>query len=124
MSNPEVLIGLIQAGEFTLWTSDWPGGYIELGISFTDPKGKDLYGGFELGFSDYKYNGAYIRGFDYSESICDFSQVNPTGKQIWVQPQSVILSCITKDAPNWTRPLCKSITWLDLVAPERIFEES
>jgi hypothetical protein len=75
MSEDEVLGILNQYGEFTMSRADWVGGAtIELGINFTDPKGKDLYGGFDLGFFDYKYAQAYIRNFDYFEVICDFSQ--------------------------------------------------
>jgi hypothetical protein len=72
MSEDEVLNILRQHGEFTSSRAEWSGGLIELGVNFTDPKGKDLYGGFDLGFSDYKYLQAYISGFDYFEDICNF----------------------------------------------------
>lgn len=77
MSKDEVLSILNQAGEFTMNYGDWPGGLIELGINFTDPKGRVLYGAFDLGFSDYKYERAYISGFEREsiDVICDFSQV-------------------------------------------------
>lgn len=75
MSEDEVLGILHQAGEFTLRKTDWTGfGMIELGINFTDPQGKALYGSFELAFFDYKYDRAYISNFDYIEVICDFPQ--------------------------------------------------
>jgi hypothetical protein len=73
MSKDEVLGILKQAGDFTMNHAEWPGGNIELGINYTDPKGSILYGAFELGFTDYKYNRAFIRhGSDNSEEICDF----------------------------------------------------
>ena len=77
MSVDEVVVVLRQAGEFTLNKADWTGGRIELGVNFTDPKGRDLYGAFELGFSDYKYARAYVLVFDKSEAICNFSQATP-----------------------------------------------
>jgi hypothetical protein len=74
MSKDEVLNVLKQAGEFTFnEDADSLGSPILLDISFTDPKGRDLYGGFVLGFSDYKYDKAYERVFDISETICDFT---------------------------------------------------
>jgi hypothetical protein len=72
MSKDEVLNVLKQAGEFTAVGTESPGPVIELHIVFTDPEGKDLYGAFDLGFSDYKYVSAYISGFEYSDVICDF----------------------------------------------------
>lgn len=77
MSENEVLSILKHAGTFKVNRADWLGGYIELGINFTDPKGRDLYGAFDLGFYDYKYDRAYIEGFERenTEVICDFSQV-------------------------------------------------
>jgi len=36
--------------------AEWSKGDIELGINFIDSKGKDLYGGFDLRFYDFKYN--------------------------------------------------------------------
>ena len=76
MSVDEVLGILHQAGEFTTNLSDRERGEIRsnFNISFTDPKGKDLYGGFDLGFFRGGYEEAYISGFDYYETICDFSQ--------------------------------------------------
>jgi len=73
MSKDDVLNVLKQVGEFKSNEANWPGGLIELGINFTDPKGRDLYGRFVLGFSDYKYASAYEQVFDISETICDFS---------------------------------------------------
>jgi hypothetical protein len=75
MSVDEVLGILHRAGNFTMSKAEWRGGDIELGVNFIDPKGEDLYGGFELRFYDYKYAQAYISNFDYLEIICDFSQV-------------------------------------------------
>jgi hypothetical protein len=74
MSKGEVLNILEQAGEFSAIgaESTWPNH--EMHIAFTDPTGRELYGAFELSFFDYKYNGAYIRGFDNYDAICDFSQ--------------------------------------------------
>jgi len=73
MSKDEVLSTLDQAGNYTINQAEWPGGNIELGINFTDLKGSIMYGAFELGFTDYKYNRAYIRhGSDNSAEICDF----------------------------------------------------
>jgi hypothetical protein len=74
MSKDEVLTILKQAGEFTAIGTESPGPVIELHIVFTDPKGKNLYGSFDLAFSDYKYVSAYIKGFEYSDVICDFYQ--------------------------------------------------
>lgn len=74
MSKDEVLNTLKQAGEFTVIGAESPGPVIELHIAFTEPIGKDMYGAFDLGFSDYKYVSAYIRGFEYSDVICDFYQ--------------------------------------------------
>jgi len=75
MSKDEVLNVLQQAGEFTAIGTESPGPVIELHIVFTDPKGKQLYGAFDLGFSDYKYVSAYIKGFESSDVICDFYQL-------------------------------------------------
>jgi len=72
MSKDEVLHVLSQAGEFTAIGAESPGPVIELHIVFTDPIGKELYGAFDLGCSDYKYVAAYIRGFESSDVICDF----------------------------------------------------
>jgi hypothetical protein len=77
MPESEVLGILHQAGEFTLRRSDWKGGDVELGISFIDPKGKELYGIFDLRFFGYKYAQAYIESFEQENTIiiCDFSDV-------------------------------------------------
>ena len=72
MSEDEVIGILRQAGNFTLNRAEWGGGIIELGINFTDPRGKKLYGAFDLGFSNYEYQAAYIRGFESIDVICDF----------------------------------------------------
>lgn len=74
MSKDEVLSVLRQNGEFTVIGADSSGPVIELHIVFTDPKGKELYGAFDLGFSDYKYVAAYTRGFESSNVICHFIQ--------------------------------------------------
>jgi len=77
MSKDEVLSILNQAGEFTMNHGEWPGGLIELGIKYTDPKGRVLYGAFDLSFSDYKYDRAYKQiGFERTSTItiCSFSQ--------------------------------------------------
>jgi hypothetical protein len=76
MSKDEVLRILEQAGDITindaLWSNKFGG---ELFIIFTDPKGRDNYGSFNLYFRDNKYEAAYVRiGSDDSESICDFYQ--------------------------------------------------
>jgi hypothetical protein len=78
MSEDEVLNVLHQAGEFTMSRSEGTGGSVELGINFTDIKGRDLYGGFELWFKNDKYFRAYISGFDYAETICAFTQSDIT----------------------------------------------
>jgi hypothetical protein len=75
MSEDEVLGILHQAGKFTMNKGEWAGGMVELGINFIDPKGSDLYDGFELRFSYNKYVQAYIRDFDYFEDICNFYPV-------------------------------------------------
>ena len=82
MSEDEVIGILHQAGNFTFNRADWDGGIIELGINFTDPRGKKLYGAFEIGFSNYEYQAAYIRGFESIDVICDFhNQINvPTSE--------------------------------------------
>lgn len=77
MSEDEVLMVLRQAGEFRFRRSELSADYITLDITFTDPKGKDLYGYFDLVFIDYKYVGADVPQFDVPESICDFSQATP-----------------------------------------------
>ena len=75
MSEDEVLAVLKEMGDFTIRKSEWLGGSIELGINFTDLRSKELYGGFDLSFTDYKYLGAYVRkGSDNVEIICDFYQ--------------------------------------------------
>jgi hypothetical protein len=51
MSRDEVLSVLNQGGDFTFNHTELPGGYIELGINFTDPKGKEMYGAFDLLFN-------------------------------------------------------------------------
>lgn len=75
MSKDEVISVLDQAGEFWMRDTDSPSPNIELHISFTDPIGNFLYGAFDLGFSDYKYDRAYVIGFEREsiEVICDFS---------------------------------------------------
>jgi len=80
VSKDEVLNVLNQAGTFTVNEAEWLGGLIELDINFTDPKGREQYGAFDLGFSDYKYDRAYISGFEREsiEVICDFSQATPS----------------------------------------------
>lgn len=77
MTKNEVLAVLNRAGEFWMRDNDSPSPNIDLHISFTDPKGKFLYGAFDLGFYDYKYNLAYISGFEGEsiEVICDFTQL-------------------------------------------------
>jgi hypothetical protein len=48
-------------------------GNFEIGINYTDLKGSNMYGAFDLGFRDYKYNLPYVRhGSDNSEDICNF----------------------------------------------------
>jgi hypothetical protein len=71
MTKDEVLNALKQAGEFTV-IGDEPGSVIALHVVFIDPKGRELYGSFDLGFSDYKYVSAYRLNFESVESICDF----------------------------------------------------
>ena len=44
------------------------------GVVFLDAKLNDIYGGVSLYFQDYKYDMAIIRGFEWVEVICDFSQ--------------------------------------------------
>ena len=77
MTEREVLGILYQAGKFTLRRSDWMGGDVELGISFIDPKGKELYGIFDLRFFGGQYAQAYIESFEQENTniICDFAQV-------------------------------------------------
>jgi hypothetical protein len=75
MSEDEVLGVLKQAGDFTMSRGEWSGGLIELGINFTDIKGRELYGMFDLFFIDCKYMRAYLRnGSDNLDIICDFYQ--------------------------------------------------
>jgi hypothetical protein len=75
MSVDEVLETLHKVGEFRVNKGEWSGGYIQLAVSFTDPNDRELYGSFDLGFFDSKYESAYIRGFDFLANICDFSQL-------------------------------------------------
>jgi hypothetical protein len=75
MSKEEVLRVLSQAGVFTTNHAEWLGGYVELGVAFTDPKGREMYGAFDLLFIDDKYVRAYVRlTSDSAELICDFYQ--------------------------------------------------
>lgn len=78
MSEGEVLEELKQAGTFTKSRAEWSGGLVELGINYTDFKGRELYGGFDLFFIDYKYMRAYLKNFDYMDMICDFYQPTPS----------------------------------------------
>ena len=68
----EVLNILRQAGTFTARSIDTLGPDFELNILYTDPKGNDLYGGFDLEFHDYKYYAAVITGSDTVQDICVF----------------------------------------------------
>ena len=80
MSREEVLAVLDQAGDFVVNSGmDEPGPHITLHIVFTDLHGRETYGAFELGFKDYQYIAAYIRGFDRTDHICDFHayQIKP-----------------------------------------------
>jgi len=54
MSESEVLAILKPTGDFTMSRGEWGGGYVELGINFTDTKGSILYGDFVLGFCSLK----------------------------------------------------------------------
>lgn len=72
MSKDQVLSTLKQVGEFTVIGRETTGPLFEFRIVFTDPKDKELYGAFDLAFSDYKYIGAYVRKFDSSDVICAF----------------------------------------------------
>jgi hypothetical protein len=77
MSEGEVVAILMQTGDFTMSRGEWGGGYVELGINFTDTKGSILFGDFVLSFSDYKYDRAYKQiGFERTSTItfCSFSQ--------------------------------------------------
>jgi hypothetical protein len=79
MSEEEVINILDQTGEFTLRRSDWPWGDVELGIKFTSPDDIKSIGGFNLGFVNNKYNGAYRRiGSDNIIGICYFDIPTPT----------------------------------------------
>ena len=78
MSQDQVIEVLHQAGEFTMRKAEWSAGDIELGISFTNLKGRFLYGHFALRFFDYQYAQAYITRFDEYDFICDFTQANPS----------------------------------------------
>jgi hypothetical protein len=74
MSKDEVLRILEQAGNITVDESIWSVKSVGvLYIDFTDPKGREMYGGFTLAFRDNKYIAANRRiGSDNSETICDF----------------------------------------------------
>ena len=75
MSESEVLAVLEQSGKFRMNRGEWGGGHIQLGITFTDIKGRILYGSFEVYFYDYEYRGAYQRfGFEITSNItiCHF----------------------------------------------------
>lgn len=72
MSRDEVLNILRQAGTFTARGTDTLGPDFELNILYTDHKGNDIYGGFDLEFHDYIYYAAVIRGFDTYQDICVF----------------------------------------------------
>ena len=78
MSEDQVLDVLYQQGEFTFNRGDWgQGSIVELGINFTDPKGKSLYSAFDLRFYNNRYDAAFIRGFESIDVICDFhNQIN------------------------------------------------
>ncbi len=75
MSKDEVLKILKDAGDFTVSGAESQSPNAEWYVVFTDPNGRDIYGAFNLGFSDNKYESAYIRGMDYWNIICDFSKV-------------------------------------------------
>jgi hypothetical protein len=78
MSMDEVFGILHQTGDFTVSSGVDKSPDAQLHIVFLDSKERDLYGGsFEIGFSNYKYDRAYERGFDTSETICDFSRATP-----------------------------------------------
>lgn len=74
MTRDEVLNTLRQADDFVVSGGLSSSPSSELHVVFTDKRGRDLYGAFDLYFSDYKYRAAYVLGFDYIEGICDFSQ--------------------------------------------------
>lgn len=78
MSVDEVLETLKQAGEFTMSRGEPSTGLLILGVNFTDPQGRELYGGFTINFFDRKYRQAYIRNFDYFEDICLFPWSGPS----------------------------------------------
>ncbi len=78
MSFDEVLGILYQAGEFTTNRKSLWDGNDEVRINFIDAKGRDLYGGFDLLFFDYKYGQAAIHGFDYFQDICHIPQWTPS----------------------------------------------
>lgn len=78
MSMDDVFKILHQAGDYTVSSGIDKSPDAQLHIVFLNPRERDLYGGsFELGFYDYKYHSAYIRGFDWYETICNFSQATP-----------------------------------------------
>jgi len=78
ISESEVLAILEQFGKFRMNRGEWGGGYIDLGITFTDIKGRILYGSFNVHFHDYEYRGAYQRfGFEPASdiTICYFPKI-------------------------------------------------
>ena len=72
MPKEEVFAVLRQEGEFVVQGIDMPGPIFDLHIVFTDPHGRETYGAFELGFSNYQYVVAFTRNFDVAETICAF----------------------------------------------------
>ena len=81
MSINEVLGILHQEGGFTLQKSKWGGGNIDLGINFMDPRGRDLYGGFDLRFIDGKYEQAYQLNPGTPALICDLTQLTESAAE-------------------------------------------
>ena len=79
MSKNQVLDILKQSGDVVVNGAESPSPNVEWNVVFTDPKGQEIYGAFEIGFSDYKYESAYIRDMDTWNVICDFSQPTQEG---------------------------------------------
>lgn len=83
MTKDEVLDTLRRTGEFISNGAESHNPNIVLHIVFEDEKNKEMYGVFDLVFSENKYVLAYELGFDSLEVICDFRQ--PT-QSITVRP--------------------------------------
>ena len=78
MSKDMVLDILKQVGDIRDLGYEYLGPTYEMEIYFADEKTRETYGVFQVGFTDYKYDSAYVRGFDTYDVICEFATSTAT----------------------------------------------